>query len=411
MRRPITEQTSAPEQPSHLAAETETGLVPPERPLWCPALSDKLLAILFVLFLLTPALAQLMGWKGWATLHENRRLAAPPTSDDPIEEWPAKLEAYYNDSFGFRADLVHFNALLLHKYLKAPSNDVLIGKQGWTFFTVQKMFEDFFGKAQFSDAELVRWKSFLEGRQSLLARGGAHYVFVIVPDKNTIYPEYLPDYIRENRGTSRLQQLRRYLQKTGSPAEVLDLHEAMLRSKGQGELYLEQDAHWNGRGFFVGYQAICERLAHWIPGIRPQQLGIDYKVVAVPWGLGDWSMLGLPEENLNYRSEFLVSLGTQRARKGVAPFPAEITQYPDPLRMPYYREGPGQNSLLMFNDSFMHVGLMSMEDVPFAEHFARTLMVGMQPSDRELQLIVDKFHPDVVIEERAERFMSNVPLR
>jgi alginate O-acetyltransferase complex protein AlgJ len=406
MNRAIIDRSSPAE---NYVGDAELGLLPPRRQPWCSPVADNLLVILFLLFLITPALAHVMGWKGWATLHENRRLAIPPTEDDPIEEWPAKLEAYYDDQFGFRADLVRLNALLLRKYLRAPDRDVMVGRDGWTFYTGQRIFEDFFGKSQFSQAELQRWKSHLESRQAQLARAGARYIFVIVPDKNTIYPEFLPNYIRENRGTSRLQQLNGYLQETGSPVELLDLHQALAQAKGQGNLYYAQDAHWNGRGFFAGYQTICERLARWFPSIRPQRLGVDYKVITQPWGLGDWSLMGLPEENLRYPSDFLVSLGTQRARKAPVPFPAELPESPDPLRTPYYREGPGQNSLLIFHDSFMRVGTYIMEDVPLAEHFARTLMVGMQPSDAEVQLISNKFHPDVVIEERAERFMAAVP--
>jgi hypothetical protein len=411
MARSTTEEFSAAEHYPHHLDGAEPGLAPPARRTWCPAASDQLVAILFVIFLFLPPTAYLLGWRGSATLNENRRLAPAPSESDSIEAWPAKLEAYYNDRFGFRADLVRLNGLLLHKYLGASNADVLIGRDGWMFFAQQDIFKDFFGKAHFSEAELQRWKEYLEGRQVALARTNAHYLFVIAPDKNTIYPEYLPSYIRDHRGQSRLEQLTEYLRRENSPAQILDLHTALLQGKGQGLLYFPQDTHWNGRGFFVGYRSICDYLSRWIPNIHAMQMGTDYKLEAVHWPGGDWGMLGLPDQNLPYKSEFLVTLGTQRARKGVAPFPDELARTPDPLKIPLYLDGPGRESLLIFHDSFMRIGTMNMEQVPLAEHFARTLLVGMQPSEREFQLITDKFHPDIVIEERAERFMSNVPPR
>jgi hypothetical protein len=47
----------------------------------------------------------------------------------------------------------------------------------------------------------------------------------------------LPGYISERLGRSRSQQLLEYLRKTGSPVDVLDLHEALLAAKPAGTLY------------------------------------------------------------------------------------------------------------------------------------------------------------------------------
>jgi hypothetical protein len=390
----------------------DEGLVPPPRRLWCPPVSDRLLVILFGIFLLSPVAAYWLNWPTSIALNENRNLArAPSFAYDPVATWPGRLDAYYNDRFGFRAPLIRFYSLLLHKYLGASNDDVVIGKDGWIFYAREDIFQDFFGQRLFSEGELKRWKDYLENRRTMLLRNNSHYLFVIAPDKNTVYPEKLPDYVRQHRGRSRVQQLMAYLKQTGSPAEILDLHDAMMQAKGQGNLFFPQDTHWNGRGYFVAYQAMCAALNRWYPEIRPQKLGVDYALRTVPWAQGEWTLFGLTEENLGYRSEFLVPLGTQRGRKGVAPFPAEIAPLPERWSTPLYWEGPGQHALLVFNDSYMRTGPLDKEQVPLAEHFARTLLDKRRPSDHEVQLIVDDFHPDVVIEERAERLMRAVPDR
>jgi hypothetical protein len=364
-------------------------------------------------FLLAPLVAYLVGWKSENTLHENRKLAPPPNfSTDPIASLPGKLEAYYDDRFGFRSDLVRIHSILLHKYLGASNADVVIGKDRWLFYARDNIFTDFFGKAPFSEDELKRWKEFLEGRRTMLAQNNSRYLFVIAPDKNTIYPEMLPDYIRRHRGRSRLEQLRQYLQATNSPVDILDLHQALIAAKPQGTLYFPQDTHWNGRGYFVGYQAMCATLKAWFPEIVPQLLGRDYMIHAEAWGGGEWSVLGLTEENLTYASEFLVPLGTQKARKTSVPFPATaIPPIQEPWNAPLYWQGNGKHSLLMLHDSFMKTGFLDRDQVPLAENFARTIVVGRFLSDYELSRVVDAFHPDVVIEERAERVLAAVPPR
>jgi len=390
--------------------EREQGLTPPERPPWCSPLSDRLLTILFVIFLLVPPVGWLLGWKGGAQLQENRNLApAPIFSSDPVAAWPAKVEAYYDDHFGFRAGLVHFQSLLLHKYLKASNADAVVGKDGWAFYAEERIFEDFWGKSPFSDDELKNWKMDLEKRQALLARSGKGYLFVVAPDKPTIYPEMLPGYMSARRGRSRFQQLTEYLKKSNSNARILDLHEPLIQAKTMGLTYFPSDAHWNGRGFFVAYQEMCQALIPWVPGIRPQQLGSDYTIQAKPWSGGEWGLFGLPEENLKSHSEFLFPAGTQRARRGVATLPAAVPAPAESWLAPLYWEGPGEKSLLIFHDSFIRTGMWDTEQVPLAEHFKRTLLVGMQPTDIQFQAMIDAFHPDVVIEERAERFMRGPP--
>jgi alginate O-acetyltransferase complex protein AlgJ len=399
--------------PRELSATSRLqGLSPPTRPAWTAPFYDMLLSLLFVIFLISPLIGWWVGGRGQTALRENRNLApAPALGVDPIASLPAEVEAYYTDRFGFREPLIRFYNTVLHKYLKASNDDVVIGKNGWIFYARENIFQDYFGLSPFSEAELSRWKNYLENRRSILAGSGFRYLFVIAPDKNTIYPEMLPDFVRDHHGRSRVDQLREYLRAKNSPVDVLDLHAALLAAKPQGTLYYPQDTHWNGRGFFVAYQAICGALRGWFPEIVPQILGHDYTIREEPWDGGEWGLFGLPEENLKYHSEFLIPLGTQKAHQVQAPRVAGVQFSPEPWNAPLYWEGNGRESLLVLHDSYMRTGALDRNQVPLAEHFARTLLVGGIRTDQEFKTIVDTFHPDVVIEERAERILRAVPPR
>jgi hypothetical protein len=387
------------------------GLMPPRRPSWISPRSDLLLLLCFVIVVSAPLIVFSLGHaNSGQALSEKRYLApVPKFRSEPLKAWPALIEAYYNDHFGLRVRLVRSYNIILHQYLGASNSDALLGKDGWIFYARENIFTDFFGQSQFSADELQRWKEYLEDRRELLARHHAHYLFVIAPDKNTIYPEKLPDYVRRHRGRSRVQQLREYLRASGSPVDVLDLHDALLAAKSHGLLYFPQDTHWNGRGFFVAYLAMCGVLSRWFPEITPQVLERDYTLRQVPWEGGEWGLFGLPEKNLTYPSEFLVPLGTQKARRAPAPVPPNFPPVAEPWNAPLYWEGIGRGALLVFHDSYMRTGALDRNLVPLAEHFARTMLLVRKPSDAEFKEFVDSFHPDVVIEEWAERTMGRAP--
>jgi len=406
--------TPAREHPA--AAIDAVGLHPPPRPAWVSPVSDWVLSVCFVVFLVAPLIFvqrgnSAAGATGADTqLHENRALAkAPVLRVGSIASLPGRIEAYYDDRFGFRANLVRSYNIFLRNYLKASNGNVVLGKEGWLFYARDVIFPDFFGKSLFSEDELKRLKEGLEHRRALWAQNNTRYLFVVAPNKNTIYPEFLPDYIREHQGRSRLQQLREYLRTTESPLDILDLHEALLADKPKGDLYFRQETHWNGRGHFTAYEAICRALSRWFPEIKPQVMGRDYALRPQPsWEGDEWKLLGVPEEPGKYPPEFLVPLGTQRAHQLAVSLPPGITLPRESRLRTLFLEGPGQHTALIFHDSFMRTGTLDADHVALAENFARTLLFWRYPSDSEIRIFSDWFHPDVVIEETVERVLPMV---
>jgi SGNH hydrolase-like domain, acetyltransferase AlgX len=405
---------------SPTAAPEQTDLIPPPSPAWVDPRSNGLLSICVVAILAAPLIVYSVGSEHPTTLDENRALApAPVFGADPLASLPAKIEAYYADRFGFRASLIRVHGVLFRRWLQASTNELVFGKDRWVFYAGENIFEDFLGMRPLSEEQLRRWKDYLEDRRQTLAEHNkCRYLFVIGPDKNTIYPEKLPDYLRKHRDRSRCQQLMEYLRSTRSPADVLDLHEALLRAKPQGVLYFPEDSHWNGRGFFVAYQAICLALRGWFPEITPQALGQSYVLRSETSIIGDWRFVGLPEQNLTYAADFLVPRGTEKARKVTAPpLPDGVHMNPEPWLQPLLWVGPGQHRLLIFHDSYMRSSTRDADETqreqnsayqPLAEHFAQTLLIGHRGA-REEQLLIEQFHPDIVIEEHAERLLAIVP--
>src|SRR5439155_17978377 len=109
---------------------------------------------LFAALLLVPAIAQLARIGG--SNLENRTLAAFPTigSWKEIKDLPQKADAYINDRFGLRAQLVHIHSVLRYRLGLSSSKDVVIGRDGWLFYTADRLMEQHTGANIFSPAEL-----------------------------------------------------------------------------------------------------------------------------------------------------------------------------------------------------------------------------------------------------------------
>jgi hypothetical protein len=416
-------QTFPDPRPDAALRDEQDGLLPPSGPAWMSAASNRILSVCFIIFLFTPLLGFVFGRAGSISKAENRALAPRPVFGvDPLKSLPGKIESWYADRFGFRSSLIRLYSTVVFRFLKSSNNDdLIIGKNGWIFYARDNIFEDFLGLSPFTDDELRRWRDYLVERSQLLAKQNTRYLFVIGPDKNTVYPEDLPDYIQDHRGRSRLQQLLEYLRVTRADVSVLDLHEALRRAKPQGALFFPQDTHWNGRGFFVAYQAMVRALSRWFPDMTPQELGESYTLRSQVATIGDWGRVGFPERNLTYASEFLVPTAALKAHQAlVPPLPRGVHPYPEPWRQPLLWVGPGQRKLMLFHDSYMRVATMGPQASltyffagyqPLAEHFASTFMFGNTSEDEE-QILIRQFHPDVVIEEFAERVLgSGVPRR
>jgi hypothetical protein len=262
----------------------------------------------------------------------------------------------------------------MRKVLGISSDDVVIGRDRWLFYTGDGVFTDFLGQARFTKGELQTWKERLERRDAWLGAQDIKYVFMVAPNKSSIYPEKLPGYLSANGQKTRLDQLVEYLTDTGSPVEILDLRRPLIAAKPQGNVYYPQDTHWNGRGRYMGYLEMCKRLRTWFPEVRPLEIGNDLTVRTIPWAVGDWTLFGLPEENMKYLSEVLAPREPLHARRAAFEPPADLPSVPG--ESPFALERLSSTGrLLMFHDSFMKAGAINREMEEIAEHFSRSTFV------------------------------------
>ena len=155
-------------------------------------------------------------------------------------------------------------------------------------------FRSLLGKSPYGSADLAAILSNLKRMSELARTRGVKLLIAVCPDKQTVYPEYLPARMRPKPGTiSRLDQF--WAAAAGlEGVSLVDLRIPLAKAKGQFDLYYPTDTHWNWRGAMVGYETIATALqaqdSTWEP----------VATRALPWrngqpSIGDLTkLMGLP---------------------------------------------------------------------------------------------------------------------
>jgi alginate O-acetyltransferase complex protein AlgJ len=351
-----------------------------------------------LLLLWLPTLDTLLNIDSTAALGENRRLAGfPSLSEGFSQRYLGRLEAFFNDHFGFRRSLIYAKLEVEARLgLDEPSGLVVKGRNNWLYITDSGAMENYRGRTHLTEAQLSEWKTLLEQRQSTLAARGIKYLFVIAPDKQEIYPEYLPARVVRERNYTALDEFLAYMRQNCA-VRILDLRKPLTAAKQHNQmLYYKSDTHWNLLGACVASQAIVSELTNDFPRLRPASLN-DFEW-SWEWAAGgDMArLLGLRD----FREQGVFS----HPRAPLPPPTIEPTlaynatniQVPQVARAVTTSQ-TGWGRALVFRDSFGH-GL-----IPFlGNSFSNAVYLWTAEID---QPAVDSEKPDVVISEMCERLL------
>jgi alginate O-acetyltransferase complex protein AlgJ len=358
--------------------------------------AEEFFVVAFFLFAVSLPLGLLLlrgeGRPAW----ENRRLAEFPARPRSLGEafhLPRMLTEYFKDHFALRPELIRVQAVAKVGRLGASSSpEVLLGKDGWLFLAGEGEVEMFTGSAPFKAEELERWRLLLESLRDRAARRGAVFVVTFVPEKQTIYPELMPDALTRPRGPSRQDQLIEYL-KARSDVRVVDLRPALLEAKAAGQIYLRTDTHWNRLGSFAAYGALAREIGKDFGAVRPtptSELEVAHETYS-----GDLAgMLGLRGVDVESVPRLLPRRPARARFEG---------NCGDVGRCASVVEGETLPRLLMYRDS------AASALIPFlAEHFGRAVYVW----DRKWGFsdeLMEKERPDVLMLEMVERRLMDAP--
>lgn len=234
--------------------------------------SNTALAILFIAAMSVPCVGTILKLETGGITGENRLMNPWPVYGGTIKELPREISAWFNDHFGLRNALVRWHSWLkYYAFGMSTSRDVVLGRSPWLFYAHDRILENSRGLIPFTTEELRGWQAVLQARQDWLATQNIRYLFVIAPEKSSIYPEFLTPALTPFHATTRLDQLVAWL-RTNSTVEILDLRESLQRAKAGDRVYHWTDTHWNNIGAFAAYREIANCLMRMEPALKPLEI-------------------------------------------------------------------------------------------------------------------------------------------
>lgn len=346
--------------------------------------SSKIIFIaLFLVLCLLPSLGMTFAKTEAST--ENRVLAELPSFTDEDgkinQNYLSQLGDYFNDHFAFRNVIVSLDSFIQSKLFAVSSVDSVIdGTDGWLYY--KDTLNNYKGQKLLSERGLYNVLHNILMIKEYTEQSGADFLLTIAPNKNTLYPENMPYYLRSKVSEERdAEKLTPMLLENG--VNYADLF-TLFREQDE-VLYFKRDSHWNTMGAHLVYNEIMERLG------REYDDYSDCEIKTEENYLGDLHKMVYPlssdgEENLYYDYEKTYTV--------VSP-----DESPE-AHLIVTQNSEKEGSLLMYRDSFGN----TLYPV-FANAFGKCAFSKATPYNLSLNML--SYNPDTVIIEKVERNLSD----
>lgn len=251
----------------------------------------------------------------------------------------------------------------------STAKQVLKGKNGWLFYKNESdgcNIPEYRGNNHYSKGTMKNIRKNLLKMEKAVKSRGAVLVVCIVPNKEVMYPEYMPDNIKRKSKVTRADQLVKYLKKS-TKLKIVYPKQELMAAKENHQVYYKTDTHWNGKGRFIGVQALRKEIL----GTEKSIDDVRFKVTAKKYS-GDLArLLG---QSSRYRTD---------------------TKY-SPVQKIKKKER-SKKDLLIVGDSFGHE-MTGQAD----KYFGKVLYSGIW----EFKMSQIRKGTDVVVWEGAERYLD-----
>ncbi len=194
------------------------------------------------------------------TDYEKREKATLPVFNrSNFTEYGSLFEEFYADNLPYRNELIQMNNLLSYSVLgESASKQIIIGEKGWLFY--KEGITDYKGINHYSEDMLVGIAESLERASAYLEKRNTRLIVMFAPNKETVYSDYIPNYIKRVSEKTKTDLLVEYLE-DNTDIDIVYPKEELCRLGKDYQLYYKNDTHWNNLGAFVGVQRLCTKIS------------------------------------------------------------------------------------------------------------------------------------------------------
>ena len=215
-----------------------------------------------------------------STNYENRQMAVRPTfTVDGYESFSNEYTSYFNDNLPFRNALITLNSAIDYFcFGRGGGGDVVVGKNNWLFYSRVDDGDPiscYKGTYLYTDEQLAAIADNCVRQRDFVESMGKEFVILIVPNKERMYSEYMPEKYGEPAENYPVLQIYNYL-KENTDLRVLYLYDDLMRAKEKLDenIYCKTDTHWNYVGAYVGASVLLKEFGIDLPDIDSDSVTI-----------------------------------------------------------------------------------------------------------------------------------------
>lgn len=185
---------------------------------------------------------------------------------------------------------------------------VILGRFNWLFYSGNNSISYYRGTNILDEETMKEYLGLMERLQELCDEKGIRLQFMVVPNREQVYPEYMPSYEVET-DYKRVERFVDYVRENSDIGIIYPLKELK-----EAELYwrtcYQYDTHWNYLGAYVGTQALYEALGMAVTSPHDVDITPYESNVRGLIAMGGLDDAGYPAENdyyINYKPEVTVT--------------------------------------------------------------------------------------------------------
>ncbi len=280
---------------------------------------------------------------------------------------------------------------MMYYVFYSQPKEVIFGKNGWMFFQSGNIIERHRGILKLTDKQIETFLNIQKERKEWFLSQGIEYFLVIAPNKESIYPEYLPKWATKVDEKD-LDNLIRKL-KFEAKINVIDAS-FLINLKSKYPMYLPSESHWTDIAAFFVYQELMNEIKKKIANFPSPFKFEDMKIIPDYRNGGDLAIyLGLLEKM--YISNPLVRLKDEKNFKIVLSNGRDHT---------YLNNTYKDFNIVVFADSFGGNWTHYMPEHFNIVRWSQTYGVDIED--------IENYKPKIVISQYAERQLygaMNIP--
>lgn len=273
--------------------------------------------------------------------------------------------------------------------LRVIGDRVIPGADGWLFWGDLRNIDTFARNNLKDESELAGFATSFISLKADCDYAGKELRCIVVPEKETIYPEYYPK-VERNGDICLTQQICQYMAVNSSVTFIYPKDE-LMRCKGKYQLYYKHDSHWNAAGGYIGTAPLLSSLGVAVPSLD------SIYTAPVTIESGDLVLLsGLTNEEYAYDTNYDVGYMNH-----VGVFSSE-SFLSDVSRIDITSQSENHKMLVLIGDS------CKMNMLPFiAPNFDRVVFIHKNAVSNESVKDVIK-QADVIVLESSERAVGEL---